>query len=258
VPEIDLARFLCGLRQELKIRGDGMRHFSLGKWADFARDVVGQEEKDAMQKHLETGCKECAKVFNTWTRIHEAGRREAAYHPPESVVRTVQGLGALHGLGKASRMKASIAQLLFDSSRSPLPAGVRSGSVAARQLLYGVNNYRVDLRIQPQEDSDKVAVIGQILNSSDPDQAIGPLHVVLRKGKKVIAESVTNRFGEFHLECDLENCLNLQAGLPHGQVIQIPLVEPITESLPGVPELDESSGVKGLLTSGKRSTRKKV
>jgi hypothetical protein len=258
VPEIYLARFLCGLRRKSKIRGDGMRHFSLEKWADFVRDVVGQEERNAMQNHLETGCKECAKEFRTWKRIHEAARREDAYRPPERVVRTVKGLGALHGRTEVSRMKASIAQLLFDSSRSPLPAGVRSGSVAARQLLYGVNNYRVDLRIQPQEDSDKVAVIGQILNSSDPDQAMGPLHVVLRKGKKIIAESVTNQFGEFHLECDLENSLNLQAGLPHGQVIQIPLVEPITEPLRGEPELDESSGVKRLLKSEKRSTRKKV
>jgi len=255
--ETYLTRFRCRLRQEIKFRGDGMRHFSLEKWTDFARDVVGQVEKNAMQNHLETGCKECAKVFGTWKRIHEAARRESAYSPPESVVRTVKGLGAIHGLGRVSRMKSPLPQLLFDSSRSPLPAGVRSQGSAAQQLLYGLNNYRIDLRIQPQEDSDKVAVVGQILDSSDPDRAIGILHVVLRKGKKIIAESVTNRYGEFHLECDLENCLQLHAGLPHGQVVQIPLVEPIAENVPEAPEAIDSYGVRKILKRAKKSTRKK-
>ena len=227
-------------------------------WADFARDVIGQDEKDAMQNHLETGCKECSKVFDTWIRIHQAARRESAYNPPENAVRAVKGLGALHGLGKVSRMKAVAAQLLFDSALSPVPAGVRSSSVTARQLLYGVNDYRVDLRLEPQEDSDKVAVIGQILNSSDPDDAIGVLHVVLRKGKKVIAESATNRFGEFQLECDLVDSLELQAGLPHGQTVQIPLVEPITGAHSGERDADESFGVRKFLKKSKKSTRKKV
>src|SRR6266481_1999528 len=143
--ETDLVRFLCGLRQEIKFRGDGMRHFSLEKWTDFARDVVGQAQKNAMQNHLETGCKECTKVFGTWKRVHEAARRESAYSPPESVVRTVKGLGAIYGLGRVSRMKAPLAKLLFDSSRSPQPVGVRSQGATPRQLLYGLNNYRVDL-----------------------------------------------------------------------------------------------------------------
>jgi hypothetical protein len=236
-----------------------MRHFSLEKWIDFARDVVGEAEKNAMQNHLEDGCNECANMFNTWQPMYEAARRESSYSPPESVVRTVKGLGAIHGLGQARRMKSAVAELLFDSSRSLLPAGVRSDGPTARQLLYGLNKYRVDLRIQPQEDSDKVAVVGQILDSSAPDHAIGALHVVLRKGKKIIAESMTNRFGEFHLECDLESCLQLQAGLPHGQVVQIPLVEPIEEAGPETPESTDSSGVRRLLRREKKnSTRKKA
>jgi hypothetical protein len=235
-----------------------MKHFSLEKWADFARNVVGHAEKNAMQNHLETGCKECAKEFSTWKRIYQAARHEKSYSPPDSVVRTVKGLGALHGLGRVSRMKDAVAQLLFDSARSPLPAGVRSGSEATRQLLYGVNNYRVDLRLQPQDDSDKVSVVGQILDSSSPDQPIGILHVVLRRGKKVIAESATNRFGEFQLECDLESSLHLQAGLPHGQVVHIPLVEPIAAGGLETPEETETSGVRKLLKSARKSTRKKV
>jgi len=255
---MQLAGSISGLRHKTKIRGDRMRHFSLENWTDFVRDVVGQEEKNVMQKHLEDGCQECTKVLSTWNSVHQAARRESAYRPPDSVVRTVKGLGSLHGLGQVSRMKASMAQLLFDSSLHPLPAGVRSTSVAARQLLYGISNYRVDLRIQPQEDSDKVAIVGQILNSAEPENAIGPIHVVLRKGKRIIAESVTNRFGEFHLECDLENSLHLQAGLPHGQVVQIPLIDPLSEAAVVEPEDTESSGVRKLSKDPKKSTRKKV
>jgi hypothetical protein len=230
-----------------------MRHFSLEDWADFARDVAKGDQKAVMQTHLESGCKPCAKVLGTWTRIREAATREKSYQPPESAVRTVKGLGAIH-----IPAKTSLARLLFDSSSNPIAAGVRSAATVARQLLYGVGAYRIDLRMEPQMDSDKVSLVGQILNSADPAKHAAAVPVVLLKGRKVLAEAHTNGFGEFHLQCDLEGSLQLRLTLPHGSEVRIPLVEPAkataAQSLEGL----ESSRVTGIVSRRRKSTRKRV
>ena len=62
-------------------------------------------------------------------------------------------------------------ELLFDSFRAPILAGVGLHGAVVRQLLYGSATYRIDVRIEPQIDSEKVVLIGQILNSADPRSA---------------------------------------------------------------------------------------
>ncbi|MGH9864601.1 MAG: hypothetical protein ACRD4H_04230 [Candidatus Acidiferrales bacterium] len=163
-------------------------------------------------------------------------------------------MGAIH----LRPAKTSIAQLLFDSSRSAVAAGVRSASTIARQLLYGVGAYRIDLRMEPQMDSDKVSLIGQILNSVDPAKHAGAVPVVLWKGRKVLAESQTNSFGEFHLECDLEARLQLQLVLPQGMEVRIPLIEPAKGVISRPVDAIESTKVKGIPFRKGKSTRKRV
>lgn len=230
-----------------------MAHFSLEEWADFARDVVKGDQKAAMQTHLESGCKPCAKVLGTWTRVRQAVTREKAYQPPESAVRTVKGMGAIH-----IPAKTSLARLLFDSSSNPIAAGVRSAATVARQLLYGVGAYRIDLRMEPQMDSDKVSLVGQILNSADPAKHAAAVPVVLLKGRKVLAQSRTNGFGEFHLQCDLEGSLQLRLTLPHGSEIRIPLLEPAKAISAENLESLESSRVTGITPRKRKSTRRRV
>ena len=48
-----------------------MEHYSLEKWADFARQVIGEREKAEMQSHLEDGCRKCSKVLGLWQRVHQ-------------------------------------------------------------------------------------------------------------------------------------------------------------------------------------------
>lgn len=230
-----------------------MPHFSLEEWADFARDLVKGDQKTSMQTHLESGCKPCARVLGTWTRVRETATREKAYQPPESAVRSIKGLGAVH-----IPPKSPLVRLLFDSSRNPIAAGVRSAATVARQLLYGVGAYRIDLRMEPQMDSDKVSLVGQILNSADPAKHAAAIPVVLLKGRKVLAESQTNGFGEFHLQCDLEGSLQLRLTLPHGSEVRIPLVEPAKGIAAQALESLESSRVKTVAPRPRKSTRKRV
>ena len=235
-----------------------MQHYSLEEWADFARDVEVQGKKAAMQSHLDTGCRKCTKVYGLWRRVNEAARRESTYEPPETAVRTVKGLGVIHGTGKARRSSSPLAELLFDSFRDPLQAGVRSVTSTARQLLYGTGKYRIDVRMEPQVDSEKVAIVGQVLNASNPSKPSPPVPVILFKGSKILSVSETNNFGEFHLECDLNTDLKLHFRIPSEMEIWIPLVNPAHGAGETTSDSTELIGVKKLIGKVGKSTRKKV
>lgn len=232
--------------------GDGeMKHFSQEEWADFARNALSGEQKEAMQNHLQNGCKGCTSTLSIWLRVHKAAGRESAYQPPDSAVRMTKGMGAAH-LHPAS---GSAPKLLFDSARNIVAAGVRSTSTLGRQVLYGVDPFRIDLRMEPLMDSDKVSIVGQILNAADPAKHSGDLPVVLWKGRKILAKSLTNNFGEFQVECDLEEDLHLQLSLPTGAEVMIPLIEPNRGDASLVGEAADSKDVRGSRKRPSRSTR---
>jgi hypothetical protein len=203
-----------------------MRHYSLEKWVDFARNVIDESEKAKMQIHLQTGCATCSRELRIWQHLQQVARRESVYAPPEGTVRTVNATFASRPAGQLREAKSAVANLLFDSFRSPLLAGVRSAESASQQLLYGVGDYRIDVRIEPQMDSEKVVLIGQVLNSADPDERLAQVPVSLFTGRKMLAESLTNEFGEFQIECELEESFRLVVLLSDGRQVSIPLVEP--------------------------------
>jgi hypothetical protein len=232
-----------------------MEHFSMEKWIDFARDVAGAPDKAAMQKHLESGCKQCFKELGLWKHVQEAARHQRALDPPESAVRSIKGAFAVHGPRRHRRGVAGVAKLLFNSSLSPVPAGIRSTASSHRQLLFGVGAYRIDLRIEPQLDSDKAVVVGQVLHSTDPGEGLGALPVALVKGRRVVAETVTSQFGEFNLECDLGGRFQLRVKLP-AEELQLALVEPILPPGPRIPLTYDSRELSRAIKRRKKRTKR--
>jgi hypothetical protein len=222
-----------------------MRHFDLGEWADFARDLVKQEQQVAMQNHLHSGCKECGKVLSMWRRVQEIGQRSAHYEPPAVVVKSIKGIYVIYGARAPEPKKTTIAQLLFDSFHSPCVEGIRSAGPSLRQLLYGTDGYRIDLQIESQENSEKMALVGQVLNSRDPGNTVSAAPVTIVKGQKVRALGVTNRFGEFHVECEVERGLQLRVRLPQ-EIVSLPVFELSARKADGTEVLIDSPGVKTL------------
>jgi hypothetical protein len=125
-------------------------------------------------------------------------------------------------------------------------------------MLYGVGTYRIDLRMEPQMDSDKVSLVGQVLNAADPVKAGAQATVTLLRGSRILAESQTNALGEFQLECLLEGRLQLRLGLPRARNVRIPLLAPSESAITGVLEQIDSEGITGKKFRKNRSTRKRV
>lgn len=244
-------------RLKNRIWGDGMRHYSPEKWIDFARSVIREDEKVEMQRHLEAGCAECSKELGMWQRLQQVARRESAYAPSEGAVRTVNAAFINRSAARSNHSKSQIASLLFDSFRSPLLAGVRSSGSASQQLLYGAGDYRIDVRIEPQLDSEKVVLIGQVLNSANPDEHLSAAPISLLKGRKILAESVTGEFGEFQIECELQGGIRLVVSLPDRQEVSLQLVEPLLTSLHHYLEVSDSKQFRKNSRTKTKGTRTK-
>jgi hypothetical protein len=234
-----------------------MRHYSLEKWVDFARNVIGEDEKIEMQSHLQTGCTTCSKELGMWQRLQQVARRESAYSPSAGAVRTVNATFANRSAGQLRHAKSEVASLLFDSLRGPLLAGVRSAASASQQLLYGAGDYRIDVRIEPQNDSEKVVLIGQVLNAADPDERLAAVPITLLKGRKILAESVTSDFGEFQIECELKESFRLVVRLPAGREVSLQLVEPVINPAEISTHIAENKSVRKTSGIKKKGTRTK-
>jgi hypothetical protein len=234
-----------------------MKHYSQEEWADFARDVGEPGQRASMQEHLDTGCIKCKKELGLWQRVHAAARRESAVQVPDSLVRSVKGAFAIYGPGRAQSAKPTIAQLIFDSLRGPLPAGVRSTSAAPRQLLYGAGEHHIDLRFEPGIDTERVSLVGQILNSSDPEKGVDAVPIVLMRGRQILSESSTNGFGEFHLDCTMETGLKLRIKLPRVNEIFIPLADSAETAVADGSDPTEPAAASHRSKSVKRRGRKK-
>jgi hypothetical protein len=208
-----------------------MKHFSEATWADFARNLVAPDTKMTMQKHVNDGCTKCSNVLNTWQIVHSVAEKESLLTPPSEVVRVVKSQFAVVAPEKSLGFR-----LLFDSSLTPVPAGMR-GSVAARQFLYETDEYYIDLRVEavrveavrvealrvePHREAHQAALVGQVLNRTGKRAAQG-LAVLLQDGKRPIAETSTNQFGEFQFEFDATNSLSISVKRDKSDAIVLPL-----------------------------------
>jgi len=196
-----------------------VKHFSEADWADFARKLVATDTKMTMQLHLDDGCKTCAATLQLWQSVYTVAAAEGAFTPPSDVVRVVKSQFAA-----VAPQKSRGFRLLFDSRLEPVPAGMR-GSVAAQQFLYETDEYYIDLRVEPHRGGDRSSLVGQVLSRTgkDKSRAAQGLAVLLQDGKRSIAGTSTNEFGEFQLEFDDAKSLCVSVRQGQSEAIVLPL-----------------------------------
>lgn len=189
-----------------------MNHFTAEEWVDYANELVAENKKAEMQKHLHDGCKRCQRSAALWGRIRQAAALEASYQVPESAVRIVKASFVSSGLaGKARRAHGGV-RLLFDSYFQPGFAGARSADLGARQMLYRADPYQLDLEIEATPGTNRLVVTGQLLDLSRPDVVGREVPVVLSNRRGSRFHVVTNQFGEFRGE--IENTGDLELSFP--------------------------------------------
>ena len=195
-------------------------HFSDEIWSDFVRGTATAASREEIERHLSQACIECKQQQSTWTAMAHMARAEQAFNPPASALRRVEQEFAL----RQSKPEPLLARLIFDTFAQPLAAGVRSGALTARQVLYEAGGIAVDLRLESQPGSDHVCAVGQIQDRSARAFLRPHLPVALISPEgNTLMQVTTNEFGEFQFEFGRQGVARVAIEVDASRTIVIPL-----------------------------------
>ena len=200
-----------------------MKHYGIEQWADFTRGLSGLNEHHEMTAHLASGCENCRELAEFTKKLQVTCNSLAVQEVPEAAVRLARSLFPVRAHAVVKRGMRLPIELIFDSLLVPVPAGLRASWQVGWQGLYRAGDCSVDLRIEPELTTSRAAVIGQITNHVLPELEMSNLPVRLRSGKVVVAETLSNRFGEFQMEYEQQSRLKLCIDLQDSKNIQVPL-----------------------------------
>jgi hypothetical protein len=206
-----------------------MQHFDITQWTDFVRGLVPPSENDAMARHLAQECESCARLVALIERI----KQEAAAEPvvPEALVLAAKAIFPAHlAAGVATPdwplLPRLVAQLVQSSLTDLAPEGARTTSDATIQVMYHAGDYAIDLQVEREPDSSEVTLVGQIVNRAASGEPLADVPVWLMASKKRLAQSHTNRFGEFCLVAAAQRGLRLSIPIEvAGKQVEIPLTK---------------------------------
>jgi len=199
-----------------------VEHIAEPAWADFVRGHSTPEAKSAIKSHLASGCASCSSAAALWQSFMNVAAKEKQFTPPPDKVRLAKAQFAAAKL--AAPAGRSFASLVFDSFAQPLPAGIRSGSAMARQMVYEAEGLTIDLRIDKHANSKALSIVGQVLDARTlrlAPQSV-PVALLNRQGEPLQRTSTSN-FGEFHLEVAAEAEMQLAIEVDLGRTVCITL-----------------------------------
>jgi hypothetical protein len=127
---------------------------------------------------------------------------------------TLEDLVAFPPWYRVSARNVGVARLLYDSLRMHRPIGVRSYGASGRRFIYEHNNTTIDVHVDAQTGSNRVSLMGQVLDGTKAPASYENLAVILNARDRTLARTTTNRQGEFILQFEFaENvCLEIRVG----------------------------------------------
>ncbi|MEM7349195.1 MAG: hypothetical protein AAF657_00210 [Acidobacteriota bacterium] len=117
------------------------------------------------------------------------------------------------------------AKLIFDTASRAMAAGTRRSGTTSRHLLYEVEDFCLDIRLDKAPQSAAATIVGQLADRKDPLKPLSGLPVYLVAGDELLAATRSNRLGEFQVEYEAADAMSLCLPFGEEQLIEVP-VEP--------------------------------
>jgi DNA-binding response OmpR family regulator len=122
-----------------------------------------------------------------------------------------------------SEQVTSNARLIFDSFLQQ-PADIRNSRSVIHRVLYESEGLMADLSVEPERDSQRVTLVGQVLDTAGREPQLDSVPVVLHGQTELLGVAKTNEFGEFHFDFDSEPGVTLEIGVKghHWVLLDVP------------------------------------
>jgi hypothetical protein len=196
-------------------------HFDDDAWQNFVRGILAASKKQAMQSHLDRGCAECQRSYESWRRFVETTSPEGSVATADSADAFAKTVFALMRRIPFRAGLALLAEPVFDSFQDPAPVGIRGAADAPRQLVYEAGGYLIDLQLE-QQTGGGGALTGQVVHAWTEGATRGA-GIVLLRDDSVVGQTVANSIGEFQLDCQYWNNLKICLGIADGTFIEVKL-----------------------------------
>jgi hypothetical protein len=199
------------------------QHYSDAEWTDFVRGLEAGPALASMEAHLSSECRRCGRAAEAFGTVADVARGEEAFGAPGHALRWAMAVFPLRQPERVQILPRVLARLVFDSFGEPQPAGVRSLERVSRQAMYRAGDFYVDLRMESEPGTRRVALVGQIVDSKAGRASFGNVPVVLAAGKGILARAVSNELGEFQMSYEPSPRLRLYVPLRGDLGIEVPL-----------------------------------
>lgn len=179
--------------------GDRMvsKHFKSSVYVEFVVGSLAGADRRELESHLQAGCFSCTAEVEWYRGLSTDLQKDHAEGASESLLESIAKAFRSHVPEKVQSTTV-LAQLLFDSFRQPLPAGVRQTMVTERQVLYQAGDMQLDLKVEKTNEEQEHTLIGQLIpRDSRSLHPVKAFKVKLREGDQVVDSTTSNPLGEF-------------------------------------------------------------
>jgi len=169
-------------------------------WIDLGNHMGSDDRRRELKHRKSRDRKDHRERKALWQKVAEAAAAELNYQPPPQKVCAVKSAFTMTGRAAKRQQTGGLIQLLFDSFSQPAQAGVRSGSIRVRQMLYRADPYQVDFQIESHPEQNRFVITGQLVDLSHPEMVGRDVEVTISDGRESVVNTITNQFGEFRGE----------------------------------------------------------
>jgi hypothetical protein len=200
-----------------------MKDYTIAQWIDFARGIAPENEARGMREHLAGGCASCQELAAFCDSLAQVCRGASDHVAPEPAARRARAIfPATTATPSRCRFRLPI-EMIYNSFLSPAPVGLRASWELGFQALYHAGDYSLDFRVEPGPPDGHPTIVGQIANRKTPEADMAGFAVSLKAGRAIIAQTRSNRFGEFQFEYAERKGLRLKVELENEQEVEVPL-----------------------------------
>jgi hypothetical protein len=187
-----------------------MNSYELEDWVDYIRGLGDAERREDMARHLADGTDGAAEAVRMLEEVRDVVLEDSE-GPAESLVWAAKTLADLQ------RAKPGLPHLplVLVGSNVPTPAfeQQRQTYIGARKLLYRSDRFELDLWLEDPQGTSESVVLGRVCSirpeNAEPEP-VADAGVFLIEEGKIASSTLTNRFGEFHLDAAPEGQIDLK------------------------------------------------
>ena len=156
-------------------------------------------------------------------------RYDLSHLPQEKVFSqlcsTLEDLVAFPAWYRVAARNRGVARLLYDSRRMHGPLDVRSSNASGRHFIYEHNNTTIDVQLDVQPGSNRISLMGQVLDGTKLPLSYENRSVILHAPNGTLARTTTNRQGEFVMQFDFTENVNLEIRVGERSWISVPSIQ---------------------------------